>query len=500
MSLLGIDVGTTGCKSAAFSVDSGKLIASAYSEYPVHRPRPDRAELDSREVFSKIKECITQVLSKTKKDPVTAICISSMGEAMTPVSAKREILGNSILMTDIRGAEYIRKLKIEIGQNKFYEINPNILGTNYSLPKLMWLMKHEPALYKKAWKFLLWGDLVAFMLGAEPLTSYSLANRTLLFDIHKENWSDFLLEWSGFDRNKLPECVPSGSIAGTVSDEISKELGLPAGVKIVVGGHDQCCNSLGAGINIPHKAICGIGTFECITPTYKNMPQVSRMLKAGLNIEHHVVKDLYVSFIYNQSGSLIRWFRDTFASADKKLLAGKTDIYDILASEMPEEPTQLLVLPHFEMTGTPDFISDSSGVIAGLKISTTRGEILKAIMEGATFYFVESINQLKEMGIDTSEFIATGGGAKSNHWLQIKADIFGVPFVRPRVTECGLLGAAILAGFATGELSGIEQGISTFVKHDRVFEPDLSRHRIYQEQYAKYRQLYPSMKKLLLKI
>ena len=496
MSLLGVDIGTTGCKAAAFSIDKGTQLAAEYREYRTLRPQPDWAELDSLDVISKIKETIARVAAHTKDDPITALCISSMGEAMVPVSQDREILGNSILMTDMRGGGYIEKLASEIGQEDFYKINPNILGTYYSLPKLLWLRDNSPGLYSRAHKFLIWGDLVPFLFGCEPLTSHSLANRTLLYDIHKENWSGRLLEWSGIDSAKLPACVPSGTIAGTVSDTIASELGLPRGVKVVVGGHDQCCNSLGAGITRPGRAVCGIGTVECITPTYGHIPRSTEMLQAGLNVEHHVLPGLYVSFIYNQSGVLLRWFRDTFARREAPDLAPGENIYDLLADEMPEQPTRLLVLPHFQITGPPDFLADSAGAIVGLKTSTTRGEIFKAFMESSTFYFVDSINQLRRMGIDTSGFVATGGGAKSSRWLQIKADVFGVPFVRPKITECGILGAAILAGVSTGAISNPEEGVERFVRLDRTFEPDPERHAIYQDLYSKYLDLYPSLKKV----
>ena len=491
MSLLGIDVGTSGCKAAAYGVEGG-CIASAHREYPTLHPQPGWAELDSRLVLTRVKEVIAEVAAQTAHDPIIALCISSMGEAMTPVNRDGQVLANSILQVDIRGADYARQLEADFGREAFYAINPNIPGPNYSLPKLLWLRDNEPALFDSAWKFLLWGDLVSVMLGAEPVTSCALANRTLLFDIRKEAWSEPLLAWSGMDAERLPRPVPSGTVAGEVRADIAAELGLPKGVKIVVGAHDQCCGALGAGICSGGKAVCGMGTVECITPVYDGIPSGETMLPLGLNVEHHVVPGLYLSFLYNQSGSLVKWFRDTFA-AD---LHGD-DVYGALMGEMPAAPTRLLVLPHFEATGSPDFITDSAGVIAGLRTGTERGEILKAIIEGAAFYFVESLDALRGLGIDMSEFIATGGGTKSAAWLQIKADIYGVPFVRPKITECGALGAAILAGCATGAFGGPAEGVARFVARDCVFEPDMARHAHYREMHAKYRQLYPAMKRLL---
>lgn len=499
MSLLGIDVGTTRCKAAAFS-ESGEYLAGAYREYPTLHPRDGWAELDSRQVWTCVRATIAEVAAQVTNDPVRALCVSSMGEAMTPVSKEREILGTCILSSDTRGAEYIEALAGDITPEDFYSTNPNILGPQYSLPKLFWLRQHRPELYAQAHKFLLWGDLVGFLLGCEPVTGYSLANRTLLFDIRQEDWSERLLALTGIERTKLPLLAPAGAVAGTVCESIARDLNLPKDVAVVVGGHDQCCNSLGAGVYQAGKAVCGIGTFECITPTYDHIPPATLMLRNGLNIEHHVVPKLFVSFIYNQAGTLVRWFRDTFARADCKLLPPGTDIYDVLALEMPAGPTRLLTLPYFEITGPPGFVTDSSGAIVGLKTSTTRGEILKSIMECVTFYFAESINALRNMAVDTSEFVATGGGAKSDQWLQIKADIFGVPFVRPRITEGSLLGAAILAGISIGVFHTPLEGVAQFVKREKVFEPNPQRHRLYQEKLEEYRELFPLLQDFLAKL
>ena len=499
MSLLGIDVGTSGCKAAAFS-ERGECLATAYREYATLHPRPGWAELDSREVWNCLGDTIAEVSGLVTHDPVRALCVSSMGEAMTPVSRGRQILGPCILSSDTRGVEYVEALARQIPQEAFFRINPNIFGPQYSLPKLLWLRELQPGLFAQAYKFLLWGDLVAFMLGCDPVTSYSHANRTLLFDIRKEDWSEPLLLLTGIERAQLPLPLPSGTVAGTVCERVARELNLPKGVMVVVGGHDQCCSSLGAGVYQAGKAVCGIGTFECITPTYDHLPDAAAMLRHGLNIEHHVLPGLFVSFIYNQGGTLVRWFRDTFARADRKLLPAAADIYEALAREMPPEPTRLFTLPYFEITGPPRFIADASGVIVGLKTSTTRGEILKSIMESVTFYFAESLQALSELGVNPSEFVATGGGAKSDQWLQLKADIFGVPFVRPRVTEAGVLGAAMLAGIAAGVFRRPAEAVGQFVKADRVFEPDPSRHRIYQQKLEAYGELFPLLEDFLARL
>ncbi|MDD4890878.1 MAG: FGGY family carbohydrate kinase [Phycisphaerae bacterium] len=495
MSLLGIDVGTGGCKAAVYAQD-GRRLALAYREYAPLCPGPGLAELDSAAVLEKIWDAVAEVAAATGRDPVTALSVSSLGEAVTPVSAGREVLGRSILCSDARGGEYVDLVRRQLGEEAFYRINPNILGPNYSLPKLLWLRDHQPGLFRQTWKFLLWGDLVGFLLGAEAMTSFSLANRTLLLDIRTERWSEPLLNLAGLSADKLPSVAPSGAVAGQVSAAMARRLGLSAGAKIVVGGHDQSCNALGAGVFQPGRAVCGIGTFECITPVFGSIPPPADMLRARLNVEHHIIAGRYVSFLYNQAGSLVRWFRDTFAAADQTL-AGHSDIYDALAAEMPAEPSRLLVLPYFEPTGAPTFVQDAAGMIVGLRTSTRRGEILRAIMEAAAFYFVGSLRVLAGMGIDTRELVATGGGAKSDAWLQIQADVLGLPFVRLADTECGVAGAAMLAGIATGVYAGPEEAAERFVRRTRVFAPDAARHEHYRRQHERYAELHPRMADML---
>ncbi|MCF7848186.1 MAG: hypothetical protein K9M45_04990 [Kiritimatiellales bacterium] len=492
MSLLGIDLGTSGCKAGVFGLD-GSCLAQAYREYDMLHPQPGWSELDSRAVWESTKEVVAEVAAQAANDPVTALAVSSFGEAFVPVSKNRAILDNSILCVDDRGQEHIDRLVEQFGRENIYSINPNLLGPNYSLPKLLWLKEYRAAIYEQADFFLLWSDFIAFMLGAEAVANNSHANRTLLFDLDRNDWSDELLEWSGIPREKLGRVVPGGTVIGTVADAMAAELGLPKGVHVVAGGHDQCCNALGCGGTTAGRAVYGIGSFDCITPMYEKPDDSLSMLRENLNIEHHVLPGLYVSFLYNQSGLLVKWFRDTFASADVPPTG--TNVYEYLDAELPDDPTRLLVLPHFDPP--PHHAPDTSGVVVGLKMGTTRGEILKAVYEGTTLYFMEGMDALRRLGIDTTEFIASGGGAKSDALLQIKADILGVPFVRPRITEAGMLGAAMLAGLSTGVFKTADEAVDIFVKRDRVFQPDARRHALYREKHALYRQLYPTLKPIL---
>ena len=165
-----------------------------------------------------------------------------------PVQADRHILGPSILNFDVRGEEFLADLSSRIPDEYLYAINGNTLGNQYGLTKLKWIQKYQPELYDRTYKFLQWSEFIAYMLGADPVVDYSLANRTLLFDIHKGDWSDSLLEAAGIERSKLPVTAPSGTVIGTVSPHIASDLGLPPGVPIVSGAHDQCANAVGCGV------------------------------------------------------------------------------------------------------------------------------------------------------------------------------------------------------------------------------------------------------------
>ncbi len=494
MSLLGIDVGTTGVKAAAYT-EHGRLLAQAYEEYDILRPSLGWAELDAVDVWQKTQQTIRQAAVGTTSDPIRAISVSSLGEAMVPVTVDRQILGPSIVANlDRRGEEYLPHLASTIDEKRLYALNGNSLGNNYSLTRLKWLQDYQPDLYRHADKFLLWGSFVLFMLGAEPAVDFSLANRTLLFDVDQQAWSDELLDWASLDSVKLPDVVPSGTVVGSISTEMAAELGVSPDAVLVSGAHDQCANAVGCGVIKAGRAVYGMGTFFCITPAFRQRREPEVMLARGLNTEHHAVPGLFASFIYNQGGVLVKWFRDTFAGGEQQ---SGSNVYEQLIAEMPEYPSSVFVLPHFAPTGPPEFITASRGVIIGLQLETTRGDILKGVIEGTAYYLKEIVDSLPPTGIKIQEYRATGGGAQSDRWVQTIADIMGQPVIRPQNTEAGALGAAIIAGVGSRIFSSYREGVEAMVRLDRAFEPDLPMHRRYQERFEKYRQLGPLMRSYL---
>ena len=503
MNLLGIDAGTSGCKAVVFSED-GEQLAAAYQEYDYARPQPGWAELDSARVWAQVQQTIQDAV-KGAAEPVGAVCVSSLGEAVVPVSRNREILGPSLLNFDVRGAEFVAEIQAHTPTPELYYVNGNPPGNHFSLTKLLWLQKYQPELFERADLFLHWSGFIAFMLGAEARVDATLANRTLLFDLERQDWSRDLPERFGVDRRKLPPVTPAGTVIGQVSRAAAASLGLPEGIPIAAGGHDQCCNALGCGVTAPGQAMYGMGTYICMVPVFTRRPEPTAMIAVGLNTEHHVVPGQFVSFIYNQGGSLVKWYRNTFAAAEAAAgrkasatgsQADSLDLYPALMDEMPAGPSRVMTLPHFTATGPPEFIDDSCGLIAGLQLDTSRGEILKGLIEGATFYMRACLEDLPT-GIQISDFYAAGGGSKSSAWLQASADILGRPFRRPAVSEAGALGAAILAGAGCGAFSSAAEGARAMVRPGQTYEPNPTVQARYDERYELYSRLQPLLRDYL---
>jgi len=485
MSLLGVDIGTSGCKAALLSRNH-RFGTCAVQRYSTVFGVPGSAELNSIAVKKAVWSVIREAASgAAKNDPVKALCVSSLGEALVPLSTGRKILGNSILGTDFRGQDTASLLHEKIGQKNFYRINQNIIGRNYGLPKLCWIRDHNHALWDKSAYFLSWSDTINFLLGAPPCAVNSLAQRSLLFDTRKKTWSKTLLKLTEIDENKLGNPCEGGDVIGCVSSEAAAELGLTRETKIIAGGHDQVMNALGSGCVRAGTAACGMGSFECITPVFSEHTDFNTFLRLNLNVENHAVKGLYVSFIYNQAGTLTTWFRNTFCSG---MMECEKSFFKKIESEIPKNISSVQTMPYFEMTGAPEFRS-ASGVITGLSPSTSRGEIYKSILEGITFYFHEHLQALRTAGYAASEFIVSGGGSRSDAWLQIKADIFGLPFYRLSISECGVLGAAALAGIGCGEYRSPEEALSGCQKRTREFTPDMKTHSLYNVKAEQYRKM-----------
>lgn len=497
MSTLGLDIGTSGCKAVVFDAD-GRQIAEAFREYSTLMPQEGWAELESRRVMD---SCVSVIAATAgacaRTDPVRAIGISSQGEAFTPVSPGGEIMGNAMVSFDTRAAGLASAWSATFGRERLYELTGHTPHPMFTLFKLLWLRENRPDIWKTAGRFLCFEDLMHLGLGLEPAISHPLAGRTMLFNVCTHAWDPAILSAAGLAPDRLARTLPAGAVVGAVPAARAGELGLGRDVVVVAGGHDQPCGALGAGVLSPGKAMYGMGTVECICPAFETPVFSESLFRSNLCTYDYTIPGMYTTVAFCLTGgNLLRWFRDEWA-AEEVRQARETggNAYERILESMPERPTDLLVLPHFTPTGTPHFDAEATGAILGLRLSTKRREVLRALLEGVTFEMKLNVDILEKSGVRIREFIAIGGGARSRRVCQLKADVLNRPITRAAVTEAGCLGVAMLAQAAvTGErLDGI---VRRWVRTQDVLDPNPQRAGFYEERFRTYQELYPLVRGL----
>jgi xylulokinase len=495
MSLLGIDIGTSGCKATVID-EEGNCLGQASKEYSLISTQPGWQELDPNEVWISVKEVVRRAAASYRGDPVRAIGVSSFGEAVTAVNRHGDALSNSLIYIDARGKDEAAFLERRLGNEKILGITGTTALPMYSIAKIMWLKQHRLEQYQNTWKYLPFSAFILYKLGAMPHTDYSLAARTMAFDIIGKQWSSEILNTAGVEPDKFGEPVLAGAPVGNLSDALADELGLPRNCLLVAGGHDQPCAALGAGVIHPGLAVDGLGTTECITPAFDKPILSEAMAGNYFACVPHVVKDMYVTYAFTfTSGSMLRWYRDQFGQTwREQARQSGMDPYEVMIGKATKTPSPVFVLPHFAGAATPYMDTLAQGAIIGLNINTTSEDIFKAVLEGITFEMMVNVERLADAGVVVDELMAVGGLAKSDTFLQLKADMMGRKVTTLDISEAGTMGVAMLAGTAAGIYGNLEEAVARLVKKKRSFYPDPVLHAHYQERFATYRRIYPAVK------
>jgi xylulokinase len=495
MSILGLDIGTTGVKAVAFR-DDGALITSAYREYHLRSPQPGFLELDPHEVLAAARHVVGAVAAETRGDPIRSVATSTLGEAAVPVDGAWRPVGNAIVGFDARGEQEMAAFKARIANDEVFAITGHGINSYHTLFKILWRRDHDRAVFDSARKFLCFGDFITAQLGAPPRIDWSMASRTLAFDIHRLDWSRRILDAAGLSPELFPEPIGPGERVGEVTQAGASELGLPRGCVVAGGLHDQPAGILGAGIR-PGESMLATGTVICLGVRLKGEPTGGAMAANNLCYYPTAGERQYISIAWNfTGGSLLKWYRDTLAGPELAEAARRgVDPYEVITGGLPAGPTGLLVLPHFTTTGTPWLDPRALGAILGLRLTTTRQEIVKAILEGIVYEVRLNADLLRASGVDIGLYKAIGGAAKSETWMQIAAEILDRPVAMARVTEGAALGAALLGARAAGivkSLADVEAIVQRSAKVERVIEPRPEHARRYAERFAVYRDLYPA--------
>jgi xylulokinase len=497
MSLIGIDIGTTGCKVMIFD-EEGQVLAREYREYAILTPRLHWAEQDAEHVWTCLKSCLFNAVSTVVSyDPPQALAISAQGEAIIPVDGMGQALRPAILGMDTRTTRENQWLEERFGADDLFRLTGMPVHTVNTLPKLIWLKRNEPAVFHAAEQFLLYEDFILRRLTGHAKISRCLASRTQMYNISTDMWAEDILNECEIDCSRLAELAPEHiTPVGVLRKELAAEFGLTNEIQVMAGGHDQACAALGSGVIKEGLAMVSTGTAEVVEIAMSQPVLSDALCKGNISIYRHVVPGLYLAMTLNQSGGLVlRWFRDTLCQWDhEQAIASGHDAYEWILKGVSSGPTSLLVLPHFSGSGTPSLDTLSKGAIIGLTFATDRHTIAKAILEGLTYELRVNLDLLRNSGVSITELHAVGGGTKSSLWLQLKADICQVGLCVPRVTDAACLGAALLAGVGIGIYPNVEQAVLKTVKMQRRIEPDAESVKAYERRFRIFEKLYPALK------
>ena len=494
MQFVGLDIGTTGCKASIFD-EAGILLVSASREYAVDIPHPNWAEQDGEKVWRLAQDAFREAVATARRQDVVAVGLSVQGEAVMPVDARGQALRPVILGMDSRTDEQNAWLCERFSAEHLFERTGMPVHTVNTLPKLLWLKQYEPELWSRAERFLLYEDFLIQKMTGRAVISRCLASRTQLYDIPDDGWSAEILQALELEPERLATVKPSGTAVGPMRPALADSLGLAKAPLVVTGGHDQACGALGVGLVRPGLAMDSTGTAEVVEVALAAPALNETLYQGDISVYAHTAPGLYLAMTLNHSGGLVlRWFRDTFGREEiRKAQASNQDAYDLILQDAPLGPTSLLLLPDFAGSGTPKFDTGSKGAILGLTFATRKADLAKAILEGLTFELRLNLDLLRDGGVNIDQLRAIGGGARSELWLQLKADITGTPVVAPRITEAAGWGAALLAGAGSGHFASVAQAAEELLHLERRFEPDPVQAARYEERYALYRDVYPAL-------
>ena len=499
MSLLGIDLGSSSCKGVVFNV-SGEVLACESQSYSTSIIGITMVEIDATIFREAVFEVIRKLSRQVINDPVEAIAISSHGETTIPVDKNGNTTGPAIMNSDNRAEEEAEWWDKTFGKEEIYKITGVPLHAMFSLNKIMWIRKNEPEIYSKTDKFLSVGDYILTQLELPPYTDYSLASRTMAFDIHNCCWSQKILNHCGIPVEKLGIPMPPGTIAGRLSKGIALDLGLPAGTVVALGGHDQPCGALGAGAINAGDVSDSAGSYECMVAV-SDMPMNSKKAFGySLNSYCHVVPGKFVTLAFFPAGIVSSWFVGQFCFEDKIMAQNSNkDLFEVLSEKAMKAcpgPTDLCVTPHFVGSCTPYWDVRAKGVMAGFTPGTTRHHMYKAIYEGIACELGINVTALEEVTGDFGSMSIYGGNSRSLFTVQLRADITGKTINLLKSDEAVCLGAAILAGIAVGVFKDAEDAVNQVVQIEKKILPNSKSLTDYQKQIKRYNLVYQSLKQL----
>jgi xylulokinase len=467
--VVGLDVGTTAVKALAVG-DDGTVVARCEVEYPLSTPRPGWAEQNPEDWW----RATEQALEGLGVREVAGIGLSGQMHGLVALDSADEVIRPAILWNDQRTAAECAEIEERVGFERLVELTGNRALTGFTAPKLLWLRRHEPDNYARIAHVLLPKDYVRLRLCGERAIDVADASGTLLFDVARRRWSDEVVEALELDRAWLPPALESPDVSGTT----------PNGVPVAAGAGDQAAGAVGVGVVRPGPLSVALGTSGVVftaLDAYASDPQ------ARVHSFCHAVPGAWhaMGVMLSAAGSL-RWLRDVVGGGEFSAL-----VEEAAAWEPGVEG--LTFLPYLAGERTPHADPDARGAFTGLSLRHDRGALVRAVLEGVACGLRDSLDLVIALGAEPQSGRVSGGGARSELWLQIIASVLELPLERLAVEEGAAYGAALLGGVAGGVFANPEEAVAACVHpHGRV-DPVPEWIEPYREVRARYRALYPAL-------
>ena len=498
--LLGIDIGTSACKVALFN-KSGQVMASASGDYPVYYPREGWAQQKPDEWWSAvcgaIRECLK--MGNIFGEQIAGIGIDGQSWSAIAIDREGNVLTDTPIWMDTRAQEICDRLNNEIGSENIFQVAGNSLQPSYTTAKILWYKENMPEVYGRIYKILQSNSFIAYRLTGAVTQDLSQGYGLHCFDMRTGSWDENMCVKLGIPVEFLPEIVPCDEVVGTVTEEAAIMSGLEAGIPVVAGGLDAACGTLGAGVIHPGETQeqgGQAGGMSICIDTYKADP--------SLILGFHVVPGRWLlQGGTTGGGGVMRWVEREFADYErerqKETGVSSLDQLNEIARETPAGSEGVVFLPYMSGERSPVWNPYAKGVFYGLDFAKTKGHMVRACMEGVAFSLRHNLEVAEAAGAKAEILRAMGGSANSLLWTQIKADVTGKTIVVPASDTATTLGAALLAGVGVGFYKDYEEAVSMTVKETRRHKPDLSNKEIYDKTYCTYRNLYESLKNMMVR-
>jgi xylulokinase len=479
--LLGCDVGSQGLKALVLDPERG-VLADAYRGYDLEHPKPGWAEQDPALWQEAFRDAVAEAMASARAAPedLAALAFASQVDGLVPCDGGFRPVRPAIIWMDRRAARQCDAIGERIQPGEILRVTGLNLDPSHVAPKALWLRETEPELFDRAEHLLLPGAFMVAWLTGESVVDHSNASSSMLLDVTERAWSSRMFEALDLDPTPFGRVAAATEVAGTLLPERAEALGLPPGLPVAVGCGDEHGACVGVGVLGPGP-VCDIaGTAEPVAAGAEE----AIFDETGL-IETHCHADPRYWLIENPgfvSGGSMRWLREVLGEEGYEAMAGE-------AGAAEPGSGGVWFLPCLSGAMTPTWDADARGVFSGLSLATGRGELTRAVMEGCAYALRDLVDRIADLGLPAEEIRTVGGGARSELWCQIKADVTGRPVWVPAVTETTALGAAMLAGDAVGTWT-LEEAADGLVRQARVHEPDGKAVEGYADRYAVYRDLY----------